>query len=255
MYLKIRNQNIYFQKIGKGKDLVMLHGWGVDVSTFWGVVDLLKNDFTLWLIDLPGFGRSGQPKKNFTVSDYAEIIGEFIKKNKIKKPVLLGHSLGGRVAIKLASHLSSGNVNFIDKLILESSAGIKPKRDNLKPFFYLIAKLSHVIPNWISLKEKIRVWFYKSLESDYINAGVLKETLKNILDEDLTKDVTKIQTDILLIWGEKDPTKEASLKNGKKMYHLIKNSRIEILEDVGHFPHIENPERFVYWVKDFCLPV
>lgn len=250
MYTQVNGHNIYYQKIGKGKDLIMLHGWGQDVSTWWGIVDQLKNDFTLWLLDLPGFGRSDTPKKPFTVSDYAEIVGEFIRDNEIDKPILLGHSLGGRVAIKLACQ---PRVVKLNKLILESSAGIKPKQDFLKPLIYPLAKLSKLIPNFFNLKEKIRVWFYKSLESDYINAGPLKKTLKNILEEDLTEDLPKIEVETLLIWGEKDPTKEASLKNAKKMYQLIENSRLEVLDNVDHFPHLENPGMFVYWVKEFCL--
>ena len=82
MYVKINNQEIYYQKLGSGKDLIMLHGWKQDVSTFHNVSEELKKYFSLWLIDLPGFGRSENPKKDFTVEDYSDIIAEFIKINK-----------------------------------------------------------------------------------------------------------------------------------------------------------------------------
>ena len=48
MYIQLDNQNIYYQKVGQGKDLIMLHGWGQDVATFWTALDYLKDDFTLW---------------------------------------------------------------------------------------------------------------------------------------------------------------------------------------------------------------
>lgn len=241
-------QNIYYQKIGHGKDLIMLHGWKQDVSTFWPVVDLLKTDFTLWLIDLPGFGRSENPKKAFGVSDYAEVIKQFIVKLKIKKPVLLGHSVGGRIAIKLASRYPL----LLNKLILVSSAGIRPKRDLPKFIFYILAKIfKYFIPNILNLREKIRVIFYNTLESDYLTAGPLKDTFIKVLNEDLAYDLSKIKTETLLIWGENDPTHEASLKNGKKMYRLIEKSRMAILDSVGHFPQTENPTMFAYYVKDF----
>lgn len=248
MYLKINDLNIYFQKIGKGKNLIMLHGWGQDVSTFWNVVDLLKDKYTIYLIDFPGFGRSDTPQHPYTISDYAEIVREFMLKEKLKKPIILGHSLGGRIAIKLSSRYPE----LIDKLILESTAGLKPRRDLLKPIFYFSSKfLNYLMPNVFNLKEKIRYKIYSLLESDYLKAGILKPTLTNILKEDLTNDLKKINVETLLIWGEKDPTKEASLTNGKRMYQLINNSRIEVFEDVGHFPHLEKPERFAYYVKDF----
>ena len=248
MYIEIDKQNIYYQKHGKGSDLIMLHGWKNDVSSFWEVTNLLKDQFTIWLIDLPGFGRSDIPKKAFSVSDYSNIIKEFIEKLEIEKPTLLGHSVGGRIALKLASQ----NPQILDKLILEDSAGIRPKRDIPKFIFYGVSKiLKYLIPNFFNLREKIRISFYKTLESDYLAVGELKRTFTKILNEDLTPDLSKIKTETLLIWGEEDLNLESSLKNGKKMYQLIENSKIVIFEDVGHFPHLENPERFVYYVKDF----
>ena len=168
--------------------------------------------------------------------------------SSIKNPILLGHSLGGRVAIKLASR----NPNLISKLILEDAAGLRPQRDTFKILVYIPAKLFHyLVPNIFNLKQKVRYKFYKGIEADYLNAGKLKDTLTNILAEDLTPDIKKIKNETLLIWGENDPTNEASLKNGKRIYRLIERSRIEVFDNVGHFPHLENPELFSYYVKDF----
>ena len=248
MYSNISGLKIYYQEAGAGKNLIMLHGWKHDVSSFWGVIPLLKDRFKVWLIDLPGFGRSDLPSKAFTTSDYAEVIKDFIEVNKIKDPILLGHSLGGRVAIKLASKYPK----LIDKLILEDSAGIKPNKDFFKAFIYPFAKAFHYfMPNLLNIKNKLRYNFYKSLESDYVNAGKLKDTLTNILAEDLTNDLKDIKAMTLLIWGEKDATSEASLKHGKRMYRMIHNSKIEIFDGVGHSPHLEKPELFSYYVKDF----
>jgi pimeloyl-ACP methyl ester carboxylesterase len=153
MYITINNHSVYYQKVGKGKDLVMIHGWKQDASTWWGVVDLLKDDFTLWLLDLPGFGRSDLPKKPFYMKDFADTVFEFIKLQKIHKPILLGHSLGGRTGIKLAASYPE----TISKLILEDAAGIKPQRDLLKTLIYPIAKLGKIlIPDLMNLKERVR---------------------------------------------------------------------------------------------------
>lgn len=248
MYIDINNQNIYYQKLGKGKNLIMLHGWKQDVSSFWEICEILKDKFTVWLVDLPGFGRSENPKSAFSVLDYAETIKGFIERLNIENPNLLGHSVGGRIGIKLASLYP----NLLNKLVLEDSAGIRPKRDIPKFIFYILAKtFKYLIPNIFNLKEKIRTSFYKTLESDYLTAGELKDTFTKVLNEDLTRDLSKIKTETLLIWGEKDPTLESSLENGEKMYRLIEKSKLVIIENVGHFPHLENPERFIYYVKDF----
>lgn len=248
MILSLNGAKVYFQKTGRGKDLILLHGWEKDVSTFWPVVDQLKEDFTLWLIDLPGFGRSRLPKRAMSVADYAKLVACFIRKEHMTKPILLGHSLGGRIAIKL----TAANSNLVDKLVLVSSAGIKPKQDNLKFLAYMSTKfIKFFIPNLFNLKKKARYLLYKTLESDYLQAGEMSDTLTNILDEDLTPELPKIKNKTLLIWGEKD--KSVPISFGKRMYQLIPNARLEVYESVGHFPYLENPKLFVHHLKDFCL--
>ena len=249
MYITVNNQQIYYQKIGKGKDLVMLHGWANDVSSFWNVAQELKEDFTVWLIDLPGFGRSEMPQSPFSVSDYAETIFQFLKEQKINKPVILGHSHGGRTTIKLVAQ----HPELAEKIILLDSAGIKPKRDGFKFLVYIAAKVFNTIfPEIWGIKKLIRHYFYKNIKSDYINAGKLKETLKKTLNEDLSADIKKIENEALLIWGENDKNVESDLTVARKMYRWILKSRLEIIEGAGHHPHIDNPKMFVYWIKDFA---
>lgn len=246
MFITINNQQVFYQKLGKGKDLIMVHGWGQDVSTFWSVAEKLKDDFTLWLVDLPGFGRSELPKKDFSNIDFAEILAGFIEELKINKPHYLGHSVGGRVGIKLLAHYGG----LFDKVILEDAAGIKPKQDGMKPFLYFGAKAFNILlPEFLALKPLIRYHFYKGLESDYINAGEMKGTLTNLLDEDLTVELPKIENKTLIIWGENDLA--VPLADGKKMNRLIPNARIEVFDNVGHFPHLENEQLFVQFVRDF----
>lgn len=248
MYISLNNQNIYYQKLGNGKNLIMLHGWKQDVSTFHNISEILKKHFTLWLIDLPGFGRSETPKTDFTVEDYSDIIAEFIKTNKIQKPNLLGHSVGGRIGIVLASK----HPEIINKLVLEDSAGIRPKRDLIKFLIYPFAKLfKYLMPNFLGLKNKLRHKFYKNLESDYLNAGKLKGTLTNILKEDLTPHLSKIKNQTLIIWGENDPNQESSPRNARIMYRKIPHSKLEFIDKASHFPHLTHPQKFLYYVLDF----
>lgn len=246
MYKLINNQNIYYQTLGEGKDLIMVHGWKQDVSTFHNISEELKKHFTLWLIDLPGFGRSENPKKDFKVEDYADIIKEFIKENKLNKPHLLGHSLGGRVGIKLTSNYPE----IIDKLVLESSAGIKHEHDLLRLFSLTFAKLFNLlIPNIGSFKKRLKHKFYKQIGSDYNDAKELKSTFINIINEDLTPDLPKIKNQTFIIGGVNDTS--VPPRDQRKMYRKIPFSKLEILDKTAHFPHLENPSKFIYFVTDF----
>lgn len=247
MYLTLNGLNIYYQKVGQGKPLVMLHGWGMDVSTFWPMVDLLKENFCIWLIDLPGFGKSSLPEKVLSISDYAKIIAKFIKEKKISKPTLFGHSYGGKISIKLTAFYPK----LISKLILEASSGLKLKKTFIQILSYPVAKIGGIfLPDIFHLRSKFRQKLYKKLESDYADVGEMKEIFLNTIDEDLTSDLSKIQAETLLIWGDRD--KAVPLKYGKIMYRLIRNSKLVVLEETGHFPHLTNPERVVTYVKDFC---
>lgn len=246
MYTTIDNLQIYYQKVGKGKDLIMLHGWGQDVSTFWSSVELLSKNFTLWLVDLPGFGRSDIPSTPFDTKDYSKIMAEFIKKNSIKKPNLLGHSFGGKVSVKLASE----NPDLINKLVIVGSSGIKPDFSIKRSLMYPFAKVFHyLLPDVFNIKSLIRKKFYRKIESDYIDAGVMKESLLKTLKEDLTSELSEIENQTLIIWGDED--KAVPLKYGIRMYQKIKNAKIVVLEGLGHFLHVHNPKLFSYYVKDF----
>ena len=186
------------------------------------------------------------PKKDFTNADYAEILKGFVEQHKLQKPHYLGHSVGGRVGIKLLSQYGE----LFDKVIFEDAAGIKPKQDGIKPILYLGAKAFNLLmPNIFGVKQRIRYKFYQGLEADYINAGKMKGTLTHLLDEDLAPELSKIENQTLLLWGEKD--RAVPLADGKKMFRLIPNARIEIFDNVGHFPHLESEKLFVQFVKDF----
>ena len=83
----------------KGKDVVLLHGWGQNIEMMDPIGKGLSKDFHITIIDLPGFGKSSEPPYGYTVYDYYEVLCEFLDKLKIKNPILVGHSFGGRLSI------------------------------------------------------------------------------------------------------------------------------------------------------------
>ena len=114
--------NIYYEKYGCGKPIIFLHGWGCSLGVFKHVVSEVKNKYEVFLIDLPGFGKSSNLEIPLDVKEVTKVFKDFISKHNIINPILIGHSYGGRILIEYAS--SSLN---IDKLILIDSAGIKHK--------------------------------------------------------------------------------------------------------------------------------
>ncbi len=97
MYLKIQELNIYYEKYGnKKQNILILPGWGNNRKTFSYLINFLKNYFTVYILDYPGFGNS-KLNKTLTIFEYTSIINDFIKILKMESPILIGHSFGGRI--------------------------------------------------------------------------------------------------------------------------------------------------------------
>lgn len=230
--------NLYFEKYGnKKRSILILPGWGNTKNTFSYIIKFLSRFFTVYIIDLPGFGGSSFPSKDLTIYDYADLINNFITHLNIKNPILIGHSFGGRIIITLCGYY---NKNF-DKLILIDSAGIKPKKSVykiLKTYLYkFLKKLKFLFP-----KKKRKQYLNKLIcifgSTDYKNLNEnMRKTFINIVNEDLSYYLKNIKSETLLIWGKKDI--DTPLKDGKKMNKLIKNSALIELNG-SHFCYLEN---------------
>ncbi len=233
--------------------LYILHGWQSSKEKWQKVADFLKGEnLNVKVLDIPGFKPKTRLKKEWNLDNFVDW---FSKQTKEEKDFyLLGHSFGGRIAIKFASQ----NPERLKGLILVSAAGIKRVQFYKKflssaSFLARKAKIPEapVVSNVWRFGRKV---FYRLFlrRRDYIKAeGFLKETIKNILSEDLTEFLPIIKTKTLIIWGKKD--KFIPLKDGKLMEGKIKNSRLDILDGVGHIPHIKAPNILAQKIKEFIL--
>jgi pimeloyl-ACP methyl ester carboxylesterase len=190
--------------------LVCLHGWGGSKESFTELRVALKNsDITILAPDLPGFGTEPEPPKPWTNDDYANWVNEWIKseirKQKIEKFSLLGHSHGGRIALKLAAR---GQLP-IEHLYLCAPAGIRHPRHFKRIFGLTLAKIGKAIlsvPGLKKLEPFGKKMLYKLVRvHDYERASdVMRETLIKVSAEDFRPILhsVKIPTDIF--WGTED---------------------------------------------------
>lgn len=102
MMVAVNGVQLYYEKVGSGPDMIMLHGNCEDSSVFSKAVFYLKDHFTIWLIDSRGHGKS-MPAPCFHYDDMAEDVFAFITKMKIIKPILVGFSDGGIIGLTMAS--------------------------------------------------------------------------------------------------------------------------------------------------------
>ncbi len=244
MHTTINNIKINYIEKGLQNEcdeaVVLLHGWGANITLFNDMIDFLATKRRVYALDMPGFGKSEEPENALSVDDFADYVLKFIEFCGIKKAVLLGHSHGGRVSIKIAT---KNNLPFeLTKLILVDSAGIIPKKTLKKRIKQRTYKIGKAV---LSLKIMQKL-FPDSLENlrnkhgstDYLNATpVMRQTLVKVVNEDLEPLVCKISIPSLLIWGENDTA--TPISDGQLMEKLIPDAGLVTVKNAGHYSFLE----------------
>lgn len=259
-FTQIDRQKVAWQKIGKGRPLLLLHGWGSSSDVMRRLAEQLATVRTCYLIDFPGFGASPEPEEGWSVGDYAELTSRFISEMlPDEEPVdILAHSYGGRVSIKLLSDDQNPVRERVGKVIFTGAAGLKPKRSlsfyvrkytakTLKaPFLLLPGSLRE---KGLDRLRKTSIW--KKLGSGEYRqlSGVMRETFVKSVTEYLEEDVAKIGHEILLIWGENDTA--TPLEQGERMDKLLKKSALVTISGAGHYTFLDNPVQFTAIVKSY----
>lgn len=242
MYKVINNTKIYYNILGEGEPIVFLHGWGSNSKVFYKIAKHLSRSYKNILFDLPGFGNSDEPNEPLDVSGYLEIVNNLLKEIDIDNPIIIAHSLGGRIASKFN--------NKLDKLVLIGSAGIKTKKSvklKIKIYTYKLMKWILSLLHMNKTKERL---IRKSGSTDYRNASnIMKKTLINVVNEDLREFYKTIKVPTLIIWGEND--KETPLWMGKDINSLVENSELVVFNNAGHYVFIDKSDDVIKEVERF----
>lgn len=234
----------------KSTPILILHGWGSNRKSWIPVMEILTlNGFQVMAPDLPGFGESDFPPTSWNVQNYVDCVLVLLDTLKLKKVILIGHSFGGRISIKLASQ----HPERVENLILVASAGIKHQptpKIKILSFGARFGKKIITIPVLRSFTSTTRHFLYRLAGSrDYLLSGPNRETFLKIIAEDLSPHLSKISMPTLLIWGDKDSM--TPLKDGLIMRSTIPDSKLVILKGLHHGIHREAPQKLAEAVKCF----
>lgn len=240
MFININGLNIEYSDIGSGIPVLLLHGWGSSFDTYKGIISALSDRARLVAPNFPGCGNSETMEVPWKLEDYCDFVLEFIKKTGLDNPVMIGHSHGGRVILKM---VAEGMVNP-PKIVLLDSAGLIPKKSfkqkfRAKSFKAIKAALSlPVIKNHSEgLLNKARAYYGSA---DYNAAPlVLRQTMVSLVNTDLRDIIHKITCPTLLIWGDKDTA--TPLSDAKIIESLIPDCGLCVLEGTGHYSFCEKP--------------
>lgn len=234
---KIGNLNLNYIQYGKGKDIVLLHGWGQNIAMMQPLGNELSN-CRITILDFPGFGESEEPRESWTVEDYSNLLNELVTELKIKNPILIGHSFGGRVAIHYASN------HPVEKLVLFGSPCIRHERKSMKE---KTLKLAKKVPGMKKISEIAKKYMGST---DYKNASpIMRDTLVKVVNQDLSDCAKKIECPTLLIWGTLDEA--APIEDARELEKLLKDGALIELAGCTHYAYLEALPQVASILKNF----
>lgn len=245
MNTTVNGQVINYEQLGQGENLLILHGWGYDISLLMPLARALADSYRVTLADMPGHGGSPEPESPITVYDYANIVSGLMENLNIESAYILGHSFGCRLAIILAAQ----KPEKVKRLVLCGAAGIRDRRGikyYAKTYSYKCAKF--FIKTFAP--KKFDSWRKNRGSEDYRKlSDVMKATFSKVVNEDLTPLLGKIKAPAFLIWGENDTA--TPLYMADIMEKEISDCAKVVYKNRTHYAFLEEAPRTIAIVKTF----
>jgi pimeloyl-ACP methyl ester carboxylesterase len=253
---------LHYVDAGEGPALLLLHGLGASAFSFRHLISHLAPHFRLLALDQKGFGFSERPEKgDYSLLAQACLAKDFLDAVGIEQAFVLGHSMGGAVAM----HLAVAFPERVQRLVLVSSASDREMRRGirgarlLRPFLPVVAAFT--LRNRRFRRMSLRSGCY---DPAYVTPEVMEgylapthirghlRSLGNLMvdrEKDPPLDPSAIRQPSLIIWGEGDRWLPPS--RGQRLQGLIPNSRLVIIERAGHLVPEEQPEEAARAIVDF----
>jgi 4,5:9,10-diseco-3-hydroxy-5,9,17-trioxoandrosta-1(10),2-diene-4-oate hydrolase len=250
--IKVDGLNVHYYTAGEGDPLVVIHGGGGDARSWQHNISDLSRKYAVYAPDLPGYGLTQPLKGKYNIPELADFVEKFTKKLGLKKFSVVGHSLGGGVALNLALKFPA----LIKKLVLVSSLCLG---DEIAFWLRLIS-----LPTIIRLAGTVFIWGYNIAKwlIGYLNpikyilpltpasmrVGV---TISDFHHQKLVLDkrLSEIKMPTLLVWGEKDPV--VPVKQAYRAAKAIPDCQLKVYEHRGHNVHREEFKKFSRLINDF----
>lgn len=220
-------------------DLVYLHGWGQNIEMMVPIAKPFIKKYNILIIDLPGFGSSDEPNEVWTIYDYAECVNYILKELKMKDPIIIGHSFGGKIALCYALKYKT------KKLVLLASPYRKNiKKDTMKMKAYKALKK---VPGLNKLENVVKKYVGST---DYKNASVMmRKVLVTHVNLDLTEELKNIKCPTLLIWGTNDQA--VPFEDAKVLEKIIPNCGLVTYEGNTHYAYLERLSQTISILDSF----
>jgi pimeloyl-ACP methyl ester carboxylesterase len=267
----LHGHRVFYREAGSGPVVVLVHGITSTSATWANVLPYLAERFTVIAPDLLGHGESAKPRGDYSLGAYASGIRDLLMALGHERATFVGHSLGGGVAMQLAYQFPE----HCERLVLVSSGGLGrditallraaslPGSELVLPLLVnervlgagrLVGRVLRRVGLRVhtDLEEVLRG--HASLSDGEARAAFI-HTLRTIVDPwgqrvDASDRLYLAQAiPFLILWGERDPI--IPVEHAREAHQLVPGSRLELFPNAGHFPHLDDPLRFLGLLIDF----
>jgi pimeloyl-ACP methyl ester carboxylesterase len=270
-YLELHGDRVAYRDVGGGSEaLLLIHGMAGSSETWRAVIPQLSRKYRVVAPDLLGHGKSDKPRGDYSLGAFAVWLRDLLDELGISRATVVGQSLGGGVAMQFVYQ----HPHYCQRLVLISSGGLGP--DVGWTLRLLSAPGAELIlpaiapPPVLTVGNKLRSWFsaaglqsprgaeiwsaYSSLSDGKTRQAFLR-TLRSVVDprgqavSALNRLHLTSELPTMVIWGDQD--RIIPVGHGYALHEARPGSRLEVLEGVGHFPHVERPSEVVDLLDDF----
>lgn len=247
---------VHYETYGQGSPVVLLHGWLGSWGLWQNTMETLGRHYRTYALDFWGFGESGKKRDSYAVSDFVSLVDQFMDRLGIESAPLVGHSMGGTVSLSVAIRYPRRvrKVIVVGSPIVGSSIDVWLKLAGYRP----VAMLVHTFPWALQLGLRVAAplitrhkdWYgmiSRDLSQTTVDSFLL--SIASLRRTDLRPRLGEIQADCLGIYGARDnivhPLQWQPLQAG------LPGAKIELFQEAGHFPMLDEQDRFIHAVKEF----
>lgn len=268
--LSIHGNDVAYRRAGTGPVLVLLHGIAGSSETWLPVMRLLQRDYTVLAPDFLGHGGSAKPPGDYSLGNLAAGLRDFLHILEVERATVVGQSYGGGVAMQFAYQFPER----CERLVLVDAGGLGrevswmlrlvtlPGAEYLLPVLFSApvrdcgdSMIRFLRDRGIRYTRATEVWRSFASLTEASNRDAFVRTMRAVIEPGgqavsaMDRLYLVAGMPALIVWGDKD--KIIPLSHAYQAHEAIPNSRLEIMKGVGHFPHVEEPFRFVEIVVDF----
>jgi len=249
------NKIRYLESGASQGTIVLVHGLGASAERWEYVIPLLNKNYTVIVPDLIGFGYSDKPLVDYTTEFFSKFLNSFLQKIGLEKTNIIGSSLGAQIIVNyVAEHKDS-----VEKLVLISPSGamkhstpaldayvmaaLYPDKEGAENAYKMMAG-----PNQ-EINPKIVEDFVTRMKLPNAKMAFMSTLLGLKNAENISKKLQTISNPTLIIWGAKDPV--IPIKYADSFVSSIQDCRFYRMDDCGHTPFVDAPEKFTKIVLEF----